>query len=166
METPVKTLDPDQLRRSMRAWSSGVTIVTAAHKTERHGMTVSSFTSVSLEPPLIMISLHTDSRTHRLISASGAFAVNILSLEQRELSERFAGRDGHEEDRFEGMETDRMLSGAPVFKDSLAALDCRVRQEIPAGMNTLILAEVVAARGEGEGEPLVYHNRRYREFVR
>lgn len=158
------TLDPDQLRRSMRAWSSGVTIVTAADESGRHGMTVSSFTSVSLEPPLIIVSLHTGSRTHRMISATGAFAVNILSLEQREVSERFAGRDGHEEDRFAGLETATLLSKAPILKDSLAALDCRVRQEIPVGMNTLILAEVVAARGDGEGEPLVYHNRRYREF--
>lgn len=158
------TLDPDQLRRSMRAWSSGVTIVTAVDESGRHGMTVSSFTSVSLDPPMIIISLHTGSRTHRMISASGAFAVNILSLEQREISERFSGRDGHEQDRFEGLETGTLISGAPIFKDSLAALDCRVRQEIPVGMNTLILAEVVAARGDGEGEPLVYHNRRYREF--
>ncbi|MGE5249965.1 MAG: flavin reductase family protein, partial [Bacteroidota bacterium] len=157
METLVMTLDPEQLRRSMRAWSSGVTIVTATHSGTSHGMTVSSFTSVSLEPPLIIISLHTDSRTHRLISASGAFAVNILAAEQQELSERFAGRDLSGEDRFAGLETESFVTGAPAFTGALAVLDCRVRQEIPVGMNTLFLAEVVGARGDGEGEPLVYH---------
>ncbi len=159
------TLDPEQLRRSMRAWSSGVTIVTAAHNGERHGMTVSSFTSISLKPPLIIISLQTDSRTHRLVNASGAFAVNILSASQRGLSERFAGHGATEADRFAGLESEASLTGSPFLGGSLACLDCRVTQEIPVGMNTLFLAEVVLARGDGEGEPLVYHNRQYREFA-
>ncbi|MGE5251848.1 MAG: flavin reductase family protein [Bacteroidota bacterium] len=164
METLVMTLDPEQLRRSMRAWSSGVTIVTANHKGDRHGMTVSSFTSVSLEPPLIVVSLHTDSRTHRLISASGAFAVNILSAGQQALSERFSGGGAAQDDRFAGVDTETLITGAPAFTESLAVLDCRVRQEIPVGMNTLFLAEVVGTRGDGEGQPLVYHNRQYRRF--
>lgn len=159
------TLDPEQLRRSMRAWSSGVTIVTAAHEADRHGMTVSSFTSVSLKPPLIIISLQTDSRTHRLVSASGAFAVNILSSVQRDLSERFAGHGAPEEDRFADVESGTLLTGSPILPGALASLDCRVTQEIPVGMNTLFLAEVVSARGDGEGQPLVYHNRQYREFA-
>lgn len=159
------TLDPEQLRRSMRAWSSGVTIVTAAYGGDRHGMTVSSFTSVSLKPPLIVVSLQTGSRTHRLVSASGAFAVNILSASQRELSERFAGRGESENDRFAAVKSETFLTGAPVLPGALASLDCRVTQEIPVGMNTLFLAEVVSAQGDGEGQPLVYHNRQYREFA-
>jgi flavin reductase (DIM6/NTAB) family NADH-FMN oxidoreductase RutF len=145
----------------MRAWSSGVTIVTAAHGGSQHGMTVSSFTSVSLEPPLIIISLHTESRTHNLVSAAGAFAVNILGADQRELSERFAGRLESELNRFEGLDADTLATGAPLLKGALANLDCRVRQVIPVGMNTLFLAEVVAVRGDGEGRPLLYHNHRY-----
>lgn len=159
------TLDPEQLRRAMRAWSSGVTIVTAAHGGSQHGMTVSSFTSVSLEPPLIIISLHTESRTHNLVSASGAFAVNILGADQRELSERFAGRLESELNRFEGLDADTLATGAPLLKGALANLDCRVRQVIPVGMNTLFLAEVVAVRGDGEGQPLLYHNHRYGAFT-
>jgi len=155
------TLDPEQLRHAMRAWTSGVTVVTAAHDGERHGMTVSSFTSVSLEPPLVIISLHTESRTHRLVHAAGAFAVNILFADQGALSERFAGRASEDEDRFAGLEIEMLTTGAPVLKDALARLDCRVTQVISAGMNTIFLAEVVAARGEGEGQPIVYHNRKY-----
>jgi len=158
------TLDPEQLRRAMRAWSSGVTIVTAAHNGDRYGMTVGSFTSVSLEPPLIIISLHTESRTRQLVSASGAFAVNILAEDQSGLSDRFAGRLAKELDRFEGLETETLVTGAPILKSALASLDCRVQQVIPVGMNTLFLAEVVAARGDGEGRPLLYHNRRYGHF--
>ena len=158
------TLDPEQLRLAMRAWSSGVTVVTAAHDGEQHGMTVSSFTSVSLEPPLIIISLHTESRTHRLVHAANAFAVSILSADQRAISDRFAGRTD-DEDRFVGLDTETLVTGAPAIKNALARLDCRVIQVISAGMNTIFLAEVVAARSCGDGLPLVYHDRRYWNLV-
>jgi flavin reductase (DIM6/NTAB) family NADH-FMN oxidoreductase RutF len=165
MEISVMTLDPEQLRHAMRAWSSGVTVVTAAHDGEQHGMTVSSFTSVSLEPPLIIISLHTESRTHRLVHAAGAFAVSILGADQSEISDRFAGRDAEHEDRFADLEMETLVSGAPAVKDALARLDCRVIQVISAGMNTIFLAEVLAARSDGVGKPLVYHNRRYWDLM-
>jgi flavin reductase (DIM6/NTAB) family NADH-FMN oxidoreductase RutF len=158
------TLDPEQLRLAMRAWSSGVTVVTAAHDGEQHGMTASSFTSVSLEPPLVIISLHTESRTHRLVHAANAFAVSILSADQRALSDRFAGRTD-DEDRFIGLDTETLVTGAPAIKNALARLDCRVIQVISAGMNTIFLAKVVAARSGGDGLPLVYHDRRYWNLV-
>lgn len=158
-------LDPEQLRQAMRAWSSGVTIVTASHADEQHGMTVNSFTSVALEPPLIIISLQTGSRTQVLVSQSNAFAVTILADDQRDVSDRFAGRVPDAEDRLAGIDTEILASGAPFIKGGIAYLDCRVMQTIPVGSNTLFLAEVVAARGNGEGQPLVYHDRRYHTLV-
>jgi len=158
-------LDPEQLRQSMRAWSSGVTVVTAATPDERHGMTVSSFTSIALDPPMIIISLQTVSRTHDLVIQADAFGVTILGQDQQELSERFAGRGDDEEDRLAGVETETLVTGAPFIKGGLAYLDCRVAQTIPVGSNTLFLAEVVAAHGDGEGQPLVYHDRKYRKLT-
>jgi len=161
---PTTTLDPEQLRQSMRAWTSGVTIVTASHAGEQHGMTVSSFTSIALEPPLIIISLQTDSRTHKLVSQANAFGVTILADDQGELSDRFAGRVPDAEDRLAGVETETLVTDVPFIKGGLAYLDCRVSQTIEVGTNTLFLAEVVAARVEGEGQPLVYHDRGYRKM--
>jgi len=158
-------LDPEQLRQSMRAWTSGVTVVTASHAGEQHGMTVSSFTSIALKPPLIIISLQTDSRTHELVSQAKAFAVTILAEDQQELSERFAGRAPDVEDRLAGIGTEALVTGAPFIKGGLAYLDCRVMQSISMGTNTLFLAEVVAARGNGAGQPLVYHDRKYHKLV-
>jgi len=158
-------LDPEQLRQSMRAWTSGVTVVTASHAGEQHGMTVSSFTSIALKPPLIIISLQTDSRTHELVSQAKAFAVTILAEDQQELSERFAGRAPDVEDRLAGIGTETLVTGAPFIKGGLAYLDCRVMQSISMGTNTLFLAEVVAARGNGAGQPLVYHDRKYHKLV-
>ena len=162
---PTTTLDPEQLRQSMRAWTSGVTIVTASHAGARHGMTVSSFTSIALEPPLIIVSLQTDSRTHDLVVQSNAFAITILADGQQDVSDIFAGRVPDTEDRLAGVETETLVTGAPFIKGGLAYLDCRVSQTIEVGTNTLFLAEVVSARGNGEGSPLVYHDRTYRKLV-
>ena len=155
------TLDPEQLRQAMRAWSSGVTVVTASHAGEQHGMTVNSFTSVSLEPPLIIISLQTGSRTQELVSQAKAFAVTILADDQQDLSDRFAGHVPDAEDRLAGLQTEILLTGAPLIKGGLSYLDCRVKQTIPLGASTLFLAEVVAAQGNKTDSPLIYHNRTY-----
>lgn len=162
--TKTSQLSPDALREAMRAWSSGVTIVTAVHKGETHGMTVSSFTSISVDPPLIIVSLQTDSRTHSLTWRSRAFAVTILSADQQELSDRFAGLVPDEEDRLVGVDTETMITGAPLIKGGLSWFDCRVTQTIPVGTNTLFLAEVVAAQTHGGGRPLMYYDRGYRRL--
>jgi flavin reductase (DIM6/NTAB) family NADH-FMN oxidoreductase RutF len=158
-------LDPEQLRLAMRAWTSGVAIVTTSHAGEQHGMTVSSFTSIALEPPLIIISLQTNSRTHNLIVQAKAFAVTILAEGQQNISDLFAGRLADPDDRLEGIETETLVTGAPFVKGGLAYLDCRVTQAITVGTNMLFLAEVVAARGNGTEKPLVYHDRKYRKLV-
>jgi len=155
------TLDPEQLRHAMRAWTTGVTIVTAAHGDDHYGMTVNSFTSISLEPPLISVALKKLTHTHELVEHSGEFSVTILSSHQRELSERFAGKHKEIKDRFEEVTTETLAIDAPLIKSGMAYFNCRVVNAIPVGENTLFVAEVVAARGEGEGIPLVYHNRGY-----
>ena len=159
------TLDAEQLRAAMRAWTSGVTVVTATFGGEQHGMTVNSFTSISLDPPTIIISLHTGSHTHSLVSQAGTFGVTILSADQQAISERFAGRFSDDiGSRMGDLETETLVSGAPFIKGGLAYLDCRVTQSIPSGMNTLFLAEVVAARGFEPDRVLVYHDRQYRKL--
>lgn len=160
------TLDSESLRRAMRAWTSGVTIVTAAHGGQRYGMTVNSFTSISLDPPLISVALRRLTHTHALIEQSGEFAVTILAANQGGLSDRFAGKIPDITDRFEGVETFRLLLDAPLIKGGIAFFNCRVSQSIPVGENTLFIAEVLAVKEEGKGDPLVYHNRVYWKIVR
>jgi len=155
------TLDPEQLRHAMRAWTTGVAVVTAIHEGQQYGMTVNSFASVSLEPPLISVSLRQLTHTHELVEKSGEFAVTILASNQGELSDRFAGKITDITDRFEGVETKKLLIDAPILKGGIAYFNCRVKNSIPIGENTLFFAEVIAASGEGESDPLVYHNRVY-----
>lgn len=160
------TLDPEQLRDAMRAWTTGVAVITATHNGQRYGMTVNSFTSISLEPPLVSVTLKRLTHTHELVERSGEFAITILSAEQKHLSDRFAGKIPHVADRFEGVETETLLTNAPLIKGGMAYFNCRVANAFPAGENTLFIAEVVAARGEGEGDPLVYHNRVFWKLVK
>lgn len=150
----------EQLRAAMRTWTSGVTIVTAAHGGEQHGMTVSSFTSISLDPPQIVVSLQTASRTHGLVSRAKAFGVTILASDEQGLAERFASATDAA-NRLEGLETETLVTGAPFIKGGLAYLDCRVAQAIPVGTNTLFIGEVVATRDDDHTSPLVYHDRTY-----
>lgn len=159
------TLDPEELRRAMRNWTTGVTVVTAAHQGQQHGMTVSSFTSVALEPPLVLISLQTASRTHELVTRSKQFGVSILSADQQELSDRFAGRIADNEDRMAGLNLITMISGAPLLKDSLAQMDCHVVHTFQAGTNTAFIGEVLSVRSpDVEAHPLIYFNRSYRRL--
>src|ERR1044071_6795870 len=154
-------LDSEKLRRAMRAWTTGVAIVTSIYEGQQYGMTVNSFTSISLEPPLISVTLKQLTHTHDLVVKSGMFAVTILTSEQKELSDRFAGRLPNITNRFDSVQTDSLVIEAPIFKNGMAYFNCRVLNSIPIGENTLFVAEVIAAYGEGEGEPLVYHNREY-----
>src|SRR6266498_3878024 len=101
------TLDSEKLRHAMRAWTTGVAIVTSTYEGQQYGMTVNSFTSISLEPPLVSVTLKQLTHTHDLVVQSGMFAVTILTKEQKELSERFAGKLPNITNRFDGVQTDK-----------------------------------------------------------
>ena len=159
-------LDPEKLRHAMRAWTTGVVIVTSMYEGQQYGMTVNSFTSISLEPPLICVTLKRLTHTHDLVVKSGMFSATILTSAQKELSDRFAGKVPNLVDRFAGIQTETISLDSPVFKDGLAYFDCRVVNSVPVGENTLFIAEVLDARGEGEGVPLVYHNREYWKLIK
>ena len=163
-EASQPVVDADTLRQVMRRWTSGVAIVTAQHDGMRHGMTVNSFTSMSLQPPAVVVTLEQTTRTHALVVASGAFGVTILASEQQPLSDCFSGKDCDQEDRFAGLETHSLVSGAPMIAGGLAYLDCRVLARYVSGNSTLFIAEVLAAQ-TGEGNPpLIYLNRQYRQL--
>jgi len=158
------TITPEELRKAMRNWATGITIVTATHEGIQHGMTVSSFTSLSLEPPLLSVSLYKTSRTHELVSAAGHFGVTILAADQEEISNRFAGRIPDTEDRLDGLNVETLVSGAPFITGGLSFFDCRVTQSVLLGTNTLFIAEILDARSLDDGDPLLYFNQKYQKL--
>ena len=152
----------DPVKYVMRQWASGVTVVTMQTETRRHGLTISGFLSVSLEPPLVLISIGEELTSEALLKESAAFVVNFLRDDQSELSDRFAGRLGAV-DRLEGIPTQPAISGAPILQDCLAWLDCRVVQTVAAGDHVLYIGEVMDADVNDAGKPLLYWNADYRK---
>lgn len=154
--------DSIDLRQVMRTWASGVTVVTAANGTQHHGMTVSSFTSMSLQPPRILVSLEKITRTHEMAIKSGFFGITILAEDQASISDRFAGRISTlDENRFEGLAIETLSSGSPFIVGGLAFLDCRIFNTFDAGIHTLFIGDVIAMSGSLTGRPLLYYDRAY-----
>jgi flavin reductase (DIM6/NTAB) family NADH-FMN oxidoreductase RutF len=150
----------EMLRRVMRHWVTGVAVVTSAVGEIQHGMTVNSFVSISLNPPLVTVTMNNDTRTFALVKQSGFFAVTILSRGQVEIAERFAGRVLEGVDRMAGLATFPLTSGAPLIAGGAAFVDCRVVHQYEMPLSTLLVGEVIAAKQAEEAlEPLVYVNR-------
>jgi flavin reductase (DIM6/NTAB) family NADH-FMN oxidoreductase RutF len=146
----------------MRQWATGVTIVSVEYRGIRHGMTVNSFTSLSLHPPLVLISLERGTRTHEILLESGTFGVTILSSHQQDISDRFAGRHTEEQDRFQELKTFTLVSGAPFLAGGIAFFDCRVVHSHEAATHTLFIGDVMALDVHPEDPPLIYFDRDYR----
>ncbi len=152
-------IDAAEFRKVMGQFATGVTVVTTRTPEGRpHGLTVNAFMSVSLDPPLVLVSIDKKAETHSYLRQSRAFCVNILKEEQKEISEKFASKDP---DKFEGIPHSEKTTGAPVFDDALAWIDCRVVNEFDAGDHTLYLGEV-AALERREGRPLLFFGGKYR----
>jgi flavin reductase (DIM6/NTAB) family NADH-FMN oxidoreductase RutF len=155
-------LDPDEFKQALRRWASGVTVVTAKAGDEIRGMTVSAFSSVSADPPLVLVCANRSSRTHGTILRAGRFNVNILGREQESLSGRFASSDT-EESRFEGVPYRLGELGAPVLEGALATLECTVASSHEEGSHTIYIGHVKACHVT-DTEPLVYFQGSYREL--
>jgi flavin reductase (DIM6/NTAB) family NADH-FMN oxidoreductase RutF len=149
-------------RDALRHFPSGVTLVTIHAGGITHGLTVSAFSSVSPEPPLVAVMIDHKHFAQSLLRQPGAsFAVSFLAHDQRELSDHFAW--SAEESRFARGRWSVATTGAPVLEDAIAWLDCRIRSEHEAGGHSLWIGEVVAsAVPRPEEQPLVYWNRGYR----
>jgi flavin reductase (DIM6/NTAB) family NADH-FMN oxidoreductase RutF len=160
------TVNPDTMREAMRQWATGVTVVSSRYEGMQHGMTVSSFTSISLDPPLVLVSLAKDTRTHELVQQSNVFGVTLLNQTQNEISDRFAGRNNENLDRFAGIDTFTLHTGAPFLGGGLSYLDCNVILSHDLGDHTLFIGEVVALKVTQDGSPLIYYDRGYRRLMR
>lgn len=158
-------VDPEALRAVMRHWTTGVTVLTTRDGAQAHGMTVNAFTSVSLEPPLVLACIERVVRTHALVQKSRVFAISFLREGQEHISNRFAGRQTDVSDRFEGLSTFTAITGSPILADNLGYLDCVVTVAYEAGSHTIFLAEVVDAKVQNSQRPLVYFDRNYQTLA-
>lgn len=149
-------LDTDTFRQALSRFASGVTIVTTLGDDGRPwGFTASAFSSLSLDPPLILVCLANTAECHPHFATTDSFAVNILRHEHRPLAELFAARGA---DKFGGEDFVDGDDGLPTLPDALAVLSCNVYQRLEAGDHTILIGEVYAAEAR-KGQPMLHFDR-------
>lgn len=151
-----------EFRTALSRFASGVTIVTSLDAEDRfHGITVSAFSSVSLDPPRVLICVDRSTGSHFVLESSQAFVVNVLSSLQTELSERFAA---HISNKFEGVSFETGIDGIPVLHNCLANLECRVVDIFDGGDHSIFVGEIERST-VADGDPLIYFRGDYRKII-
>ena len=153
-------LDEAHFKLAMSHFASGVTIVTTIHDGTLYGMTVASFASLSLRPPLVLVCIEKSVKTHDAIAKTRRFGVSILSEEQGSLSNRFASRI---EDKFSDVGVSYATNGVPLIDDAITALECEVRDQLPGGDHSIFVGEVMSIRTR-DAKPLLYFRSGYHEL--
>lgn len=154
--------DEKNLRDVLSRFATGVTVVTACDQNGQPlGLTVNSFTSVSLDPPLILWCLGKQAGIFDAISACEHYAINILASDQEAVSQRFAGPEA---DRFSGVEFDRGQNNVPLLRDCCAHIECRSRHQYEGGDHIIFVGEVTRIAAL-KCDPLVFFEGRYRTLT-
>lgn len=149
-------------RSALGSFATGVTVITArAPNGEPIGMTISSFNSVSLDPPLILWSLALTSPNIEVFRAASHYAVNVLSVDQQSLSDRFASRSA---DRFSGVAVREGLSGVPLLDGCCAWFECTNEAHYPGGDHLIFVGHVEQFAQDDAQSPLIFHNASYRRL--
>jgi 3-hydroxy-9,10-secoandrosta-1,3,5(10)-triene-9,17-dione monooxygenase reductase component len=146
--------EPADFRKAMGSFAAGVTVVTACHDGRLVGTTVSAFSSVSMDPPLVMACLKRDSRTLAALSLAGTFCVNILAQEQGDLAYRFAKSGA--DDRFALTAVEAGICGAPLLAGCVAAVECDLHAAHDGGDHEILVGRVLRVVTDETKTPLVY----------
>ena len=156
------SIDKALFRQVVGSFASGVTVITTGADGKFHGMTASAFTSLSIEPTLVLVCVDKLAETFKAMHAAGRFNVNILAADQEHLSRTFASKDSPHAHGLVGIDYTLGVLGLPVLDGALAYLECRIQEELEGGDHIIFVGEVDNA-GVGEIEnPLVYFRGRYR----
>jgi flavin reductase (DIM6/NTAB) family NADH-FMN oxidoreductase RutF len=153
-------------RATVGAFATGVTVVTTRGEEHAYGMTANAFSSVSLDPPLVLVCVISPSEGANHISTNETFAVNILGADQEPLSRYFASRDRPRgRDAFKEVPHRLGASGSPILEGAAAFLDCRLHADHEAGDHRIFIGEVLELEFNGQAQPLVFHGGGYRAVV-
>jgi flavin reductase (DIM6/NTAB) family NADH-FMN oxidoreductase RutF len=159
-----RVIGPDDFRRALGHFASGVTVVTTMDDEARPtGLTASAVSSVSLDPPLVLVCVACNANCYPAFREGGRFAVNILASDQEAVARRFASSSLTGAQKFEGVGYQQSALGLPVLKDALAELECTVVHAYPGGDHTIFVGRVEAidTRGDLGREPLLYYRGRF-----
>jgi flavin reductase len=147
------TFDSKKQRQIMGQFATGVTVVTTDGKAGPHGLTANAIASLSLDPPLVLVAVEKKAHSLDYLTKNGCFAINILRVDQEEISRRFATPGPKD---FAGLNITTAGTTAPILSDCVAFVDCRVVEILPGGDHEIFVGEIVAGEYHG-GEPLLYY---------
>lgn len=151
-------IEPAEFRRALGHFATGVTVITTQHQNQLHGTTVSSFCSLSLDPPLVLVCLDRQATIHDLVVASETFGVNILADHSEQISRHFARRTP---DKFAEIAYGLGQLGVPLLEDALATLECRLVKRYPGGDHSIFIGEVVSVQARAYARPLLFFRSKY-----
>lgn len=158
MQNDPRQFDSTELRRALSCFATGVAVATTIDASGAPaGITISSFNSVSLDPPLVLWSIANDSYSYDAFIKAEFFAVNVLTKEQQDLSVQFAQRNG---DKFDGVELRDGLHGVPILADFAACFECSTEHIYEGGDHKIIVGRVLRIE-EREAEPLIFYRGGY-----
>lgn len=157
------TIDNQEFKNTLKLWASGIAVVTTDSNAGKQGMTVTSFASVSMDPPQILVCLHETTETGAAILDNKKFAVNVLTETQEQVSNQFAG-GASMEDRFKSIAWHKGELGMPVFDETLASMECTVVQQHKAGTHWIVVGEIQNTQCN-TAEPLLYFNSAYKKVA-
>lgn len=158
-------IESQLFKQVMREWASGVTVVTTLNGEQKVGVAASAFSSVSAEPPLVLVCLHRKLYTGKMIEETRAFAINILSAGQVEIGKLFGNAYPHIQDRFAGLACTNEITGCPILPNVAGWFDCRVQTTYAGGDHVIFMGEVVAAGFDETVQPLLYHHHKWGQFA-
>jgi len=156
-------IDPMEFRRTLGRFATGVTIVTTLDGKTDHGMTVSAFSSVSLDPPLVLVCCDKKAESYELLKKSRVFAVNMLSESQKQVSVNFSSHD-LKSIRFQNLKIRREVTGAAVFEDAIAFIDCKVVAIHEAGDHEIFVGQVEKLGYKERSNPALFYAGKYRKI--
>jgi flavin reductase (DIM6/NTAB) family NADH-FMN oxidoreductase RutF len=147
-----------EFRQALGSFATGVTVVTTRGADHDYGMTANAFSSVSMDPPLVLVCVISQSEGREIIEQNGVFAVNMLSIDQEPLSNFFASRDRPRgRDAFSRVAYRTEVSGSPILEGAAAWLDCRLHETHEAGDHMIFIGEVLALGVDADAKPLLFH---------
>lgn len=156
-------IDNNEFKNALKLWASGIAVVTTHSNEGEQGMTVTSFASVSMDPPQILVCLNETTETGTTILANKKFAVNVLTSAQEQVSNQFAG-GASMEDRFNSVPWHKGELGLPVFDEALVSMECTVVQQYKAGTHWIVVGEIQSNQCHS-AEPLLYFNSAYQRVA-
>jgi flavin reductase (DIM6/NTAB) family NADH-FMN oxidoreductase RutF len=157
-----REVSADDFRNSMRHLAGGVSVITVGRGNDITGMTVTSVSSLSVDPPTLIVSINRESSSWPLLQRDGSFGVNILNADQQEIAERFTGKDGLKgADRFAGAQWVTRASGVPLLVGALAALDCEVEDIVERHSHAIVIGRVKDMLVSSRSAALAYWQGQY-----